>query len=200
MTLSLVQKLQSLIKLAAVVTPGSDGFAMPKHQIQYKGKLGESVPWFPFGFHAVPTPDSFTLVVSPNARPEERVDFPSSAQDRIPVAVGEVIVYHPATKSKMHFKADGTIDIASDVQVNVTAPLTQVNGDLDVTGTFGVAGTAQFQSNVEIDANLTVDLQSTLTGDVSFGGATNVTNSNGVVDLTEHRHTRGGTQGTIPEN
>ena len=177
MTLSLVQKLQSLIKLAAVVTPGSDGFAMPKHQIQYKGKLGESVPWFPFGFHAVPTPDSFTLVVSPNARPEERVDFPSSAQDRIPVAVGEVIVYHPATKSKMHFKADGTIDIESDVQVNVTAPLTQVNGDLDVTGTFGVAGSAEFQSNVEID------------GDTTFGGATNITNSNGVVDLTNHGHT-----------
>ena len=178
-----------MIKVAAVVLPGSDGFAMPKNQIQYKGKVGDSVPWFPFGFHAVPTPDSFTLVVTPNARPEERIDFPSSAQDRIPVEVGEVVVYHPATKSKMHFKSDGSIDIESNVQVNVTAPLTQVIGDLDVTGTFGVAGAAQFQSDVEMDANLTVDLESTLTGDATFGGATNITNSNGVVDLTNHGHT-----------
>jgi hypothetical protein len=174
--MNIVNKIRSLIKVAMVTNPGIDSGKIPVHQLTYMGKIGNSVPWFPFGFSAVPDSNSLSLVVTPNGRSEERVDFPSSPQRRVLVETGEVVVYHPATQSKILFKSDGTINIESGIQVNVTAPLTQVNGNLDVTGTLGVAGAAQFDGALGAD------------GDATFGAA--ITDLNGIDHVT-HQHQGG---------
>jgi|TARA_R110002096_G_scaffold157101_10_gene321911 phage gp45-like len=153
--MNLINKIRSLIKLAVVTDPLQDVNAIPIHQVSYNGKVGNSVPWFPFGFNAVPDANSLSLVVTPNGRSEERIDFPSSPQRRVFVETGEVVVYHPATQSKILFKSDGTINIESVTQVNVTAPLTQVTGNLDVTGTLGVGGASQFDGDATFDAAIT---------------------------------------------
>ena len=169
--MDLINKIKSLIKIAVVTNPGVDQGTIPIHQISYLGKVGNSVPWFPFGFSAVPDENSLTVIVTPSGRSEDRIDFPSSPQRRVFVETGEVVVYHPATQSKILFKSDGTINIESAIQVNVTAPLTQVNGNLDVTGSIGVTG------SMDVD------------GAATFGAA--ITDSNGINHVT---HTHSGVQ------
>ena len=175
--MDIVNKIRSLVKIAMITNPGIDSGKIPVHQLTYMEKIGNSTPWFPFGFNAVPDINSLTLVLTPNGRSEDRVDLPSSPQRRVFVETGEVVVYHPATQSKIHFKADGSISIDSPTQVNVTAPLTQVTGDLDVTGTLGVGGAAQFDGTLDAD------------GAATFGAA--ITDSNGIDHVT-HRHTQNG--------
>tara|TARA_R110000751_G_scaffold93960_1_gene183429 strand:- start:6705 stop:7274 length:570 start_codon:yes stop_codon:yes gene_type:complete len=172
--MSLLHKIRSIIKLAVITNASSDIGAIPINEISYRGKVANSAPWFPFGFHAVPENGTLTLVVNPNARDEERIDFATSVQRRIPVSIGEVVVYHPATKSKIHFRADGSIDIDSPTQVNVTAPLTQVTGDLDVTGNVDVGGTIDVEGDATFEARILVDPLNNPTGTD--------------IDLVDHEH------------
>ena len=61
------------------------------------------------------------------------IALPGSPQTRPELEPGEVAVYHPPTGSLIRFKANGDIDI--------TAPLVTITGNLTVTGDTALAAT-----------------------------------------------------------
>jgi phage gp45-like len=92
----------------------------PNQQVSYLGKLTNSVAWYPYGFHAVAPDDALALMLTHAGGNQNH--FPGSPRQRILIEDGEVVVYHPLTGSKVHFKANGDIDVdAGTANVNVTA-------------------------------------------------------------------------------
>ncbi len=161
--------LKGLVRLAVVSSFSSDDKAFPIHKIEYMGKVADAVAWYPYGFHANPGPDALAIFFAIGGNSESRVFLPGSPEDRIddllptPLAENEVLLYHPPTKSYIHFKEDGTIDIDSQKDVNIRAIGNMV---------------AAVEGNLDVDAKGTVDIDSvgktTITGagTVKIDGAT----------------------------
>ncbi len=124
--MSVTGMLKGLVRLAVVSSFSSDDKVFPIHKIEYMGKVADAVAWYPFGFHANPGPDALSIFFAIGGNSESRIFFPGSPEDRIddllptPLAENEVLLYHPPTKSYIHFKEDGTIDINSQKDVNIT--------------------------------------------------------------------------------
>jgi hypothetical protein len=101
-------------------------------QIEYYGKPTDSVAWWPFGYHAQAENDKPAVMVT--FQGGDHVHLPGSPEERPTVADGENVVYHPSTPTtKIHFKANGDLDIESGTSVNVTAPVVTVNADTSST-------------------------------------------------------------------
>lgn len=136
--MSVIGMIKNLIRWAAITAPSADNKKFPLHQITYMGKNADCLAWYPFGYHANPGAATLALMLEANADPENRVMFPGSPKERIddllptPLAEDEILLFHPPTKSYIHFKADGTIDIDSQKDVNIRAVGNMV---VDVEGT-----------------------------------------------------------------
>lgn len=133
MTSKVLRRLRGLIRWAKTTLDMDDTGDFPVHQTTYMGKVGDAVAWFPYGFHANIPAEELALIFALQGNPEARVSLPGSPTKRIKVATGEVVVFHPSSGSKIHFKADGTIEI--------TAPLTKVIGNFEVTGDSALGAT-----------------------------------------------------------
>jgi hypothetical protein len=134
---SIRNTIKSLLRLARVAKAGDDTEEFPIQQVAYLGKVGNTVMWFPYGMHANIPADELVLMVAMQGNPEARVSFPGSPQKRVkPLAGTEVTFFHPVTGSKLHFKADGSIEIESKNGMAIT-----VAGDaaIDVTGKASLA-------------------------------------------------------------
>ncbi len=146
-----VNMIKSLIRWAVVNSLSSDDQDFPIHQIGYMGKTADAAAWYPYGYHANPGSETLALFFAVGANPENRVMMPGSPKERIdalmptPLAEGEVVMYHPTTKSYVHFKANGDIEVDSQKDVNIRVV---GNSKIDV------------QGNVDIDAGGTLDLDS----------------------------------------
>ena len=176
--MNVVGMLKNLIRWAVITAPSADDKDFPTHQITYMGKVADCLAWFPYGFHANPGAETLALMVAANADNENRVMFPGSPKERLdellptPLAEGELLVFNPLTKSHIHFKADGSIDIDSKTDLNI-----KVAGNMlaDVEGNL----------TAEVEGNLVTDVEGTITetaeGDASkviTGGDDDVTADN----------------------
>ena len=126
---------------------GGSGGQTPTQQVTYMGKVANVVPWMPYGFAASVPPDKLGIGLSILGNSDSSVYLPGSPGEDPTMAEGEVAFYHPTTGSKIHMRADGSIDILAGTVtatlsasggVTITpgsAPVT-IAGDLTVTGAF----------------------------------------------------------------
>ncbi len=161
--------IRSLLRWARTTKTGDDAGNFPVQQVGYLGKVGDSVMWFPYGMHANIPVDELVLMVSMQGNPEARVSIPGSPQKRVkPLAASEVVFFHPDTGSKLHFKANGDIEISSQKDVNV---LVAGNALVDVEGNL----TADVEGNADVDVAGNADVDVVGTADVDSVGAMAIT-------------------------
>jgi len=135
----MINRLKKLIRLARISNGGADDKQQPLQQIDYLGKVGNSVIFFPYGMHGNIPIDTLILMLTPNGDSASRVGIAVAPENRPKMAVNEFCLYHPKTESIIHFKNDGSIDVTAPEMVlngNVT-----INGDLDVTGATALGDT-----------------------------------------------------------
>ena len=129
--MGIVNTIRSLIRLARITSVGIDDKDFPNQQVGYLGKVGDAVMWFPYGFTANVPIDELALIFSVGANSESRIAFPSSPKLRIkPIKAGEIVIFHPLTGAKIHFKTNGNIDIETAGGVNVIAVNVNVITDI----------------------------------------------------------------------
>ncbi len=121
--------LQRLIRRVRVSATGDDTKQSPVQQVAYLGKVGDAYVLFPFGLHGNADVDTSALMFDTQGA---RVIIAGAPPGRPQMAAGEVCLYHPSTRSLVHMKADGSIDM--------TAPEIVINGNLTVSGTVTNAG------------------------------------------------------------
>jgi hypothetical protein len=118
---SIKNMVRSLLRFARTTKAGDDTGDFPVQQVGYLAKVGDTVMWFPYGMHANIPADELVLMVSMQGNPEARVSIPGSPQKRVkPLAASEVVFFHPSTGSKLHFKANGDIEIMSTKDAAIT--------------------------------------------------------------------------------
>ncbi len=167
-----VNMIKSLMRWAVVNSFSLDNKDFPIHQIEYMGKKADASAWYPYGYHANPGSETLSLLLAIGGNPENRIVMPGSPKERIdplmptPLAENEVILFHPPTKSYIHLKADGTIDIDSQKDVNIRVVgdmLADVEGDLtaDVEGdiTADAAGDANIIAGGDVDIDATANIE-----------------------------------------
>lgn len=139
---SSVRMIRNLLRWCRISRDGDDAGDFPIQQVDYQGKVGDAVVWFPYGLHAnIPTGElAVMLGIGGNA--EGRVVMPGSPNQRPKVAAGEVVIYHPPSGSKVHFRANGDIEITSTSKVKIDAPSAELTGDVTVAGDLTVTGDA----------------------------------------------------------
>ncbi len=151
-----MHRLKKLIQLVRITAGGLDDKDAPVQQIEYLGKVANGVMVFPFGFHANVDPDSLGIKVTYNAQPENRAIFPLSFLRRPKrLATGEVVVYHPKTGTKIHFRDNGDIDVVTN-----TAKSGNVNivcNDANITAAGDVAVTNTGTTTIDTTGDITVD-------------------------------------------
>jgi len=135
--------IKNVIRWAMTTRDGDDSGDCPKLQVGYLGKIGDAAAWFPYGLHANVPAGELAVMFAMNGNPESRVVLPGSAKARPhPIAVGEVVLYHPGTGSLVHLKANGDVLVqaAGNVAVEAagTADVTAA-GDITLTSATKVA-------------------------------------------------------------
>ena len=176
--------IKRLLRWGKVSRDGDDAENYPVQQVTYLGKVGDALMWFPYGYHAVVPDDTLAFLASMQGNSEARVGFPGSPTLRPRITSPEVVVYHPPTGSKIHFRANGDIEVEGvDLRVTTTGPTTitaggdvtvNSDGDVDVNATGG---------NVKIDApNI----------EAAAGATLKLMNENVVAIFNAHKHSGGG--------
>jgi hypothetical protein len=125
-----------MLRLCRVSQDATDEGKRPVHQVSYQGRPGDAVAWYSYGYHALPPLDTLALLLSLNGNAEARVILPGSPTDRPLIALGEVVIYHPATGAKLHFRASGDIEATPG-----TGAQFRVLGDFEVTGATTLSAT-----------------------------------------------------------
>lgn len=185
----MMNRIKSLLRWARISGTTADDTDIPVQQSDYLGKVGDALIWLPYGYHASLPIDTLAIILAMSANADARVALPGSPRLRVqPIAVGENVVYHPGTGTKIHFKANGDIDIETKTpeggtQGNINVIANDVNvtaaGDAAVVA---VDATITSSGNVLVDCegNVTVDSEATVTVDgatevkVESAGAVNV--------------------------
>jgi phage gp45-like len=171
---------------------------IPEQEVQYSGKIGNSVAWFPYGFHANLPKDTRGVMLNLGSEPSNRVVLGGSPDQRILIETGEVVIYHPNSGSKIHFRANGDIDIATDTNINVSANdvTLEAAGNVEM----GVGGNVEMsvdgdvsvdsEGTVTIDAATKVDI---LSSEVNIGtaGLEKLMNETAMATFNGHTHTIG---------
>ena len=128
----MMNRLKKLARLVRISKGGSDDKQHPSQQVEYMGKVGNIVMFFPYGMHGNIAVDSLALMITPNSDPASRIGIAVAPENRPKMEADEFCLYHPKTEAIIHFKNDGSIDVTAPEMVlngNMT-----INGDLDVTG------------------------------------------------------------------
>jgi len=185
--------LRNLIKMATVDMASSDDGELPIQQILHNGKTTQAFILFPYGIHANLPPRALLTTFNIFGNEQNKVAMGGLPQERIKeLKEGEVVFFHPLTKSKIHFKENGDIDIESIKDLNLLTK--NVNGqhenvDLATKNiTINADGTIEISAN---ELNLTANLN--VTGDTVFAGK--VTANGKRIDET-HTHLAGSPPGT----
>lgn len=153
-------------KLWAKITKKSDeANEYPIQQATYLGRVADFFTLFPYGMHANLPKDQLGLIIDEQGR----VIIGVSAVGRIKVEEGEVVFFHPQTKSKIHFKNSGNIAIETAADVDVSAD--NVNIDASTTN-LGVGGNAIARVGDSVQVTVVGGSSSgTHTGVITSGGA-----------------------------
>ena len=148
----MLNKLKSIIRLALVTNTSSDDKQFPVQQVTERGKFSDVMVMLPYGIHANMSVDALVALLAVNADESSAIAIGGYTADRPQMAEGENCIFHPPTGTKIHFKANGTIEIntgGSDTTMNLT-------GNLNVSG------------NIVADGEVTAG-DVTLTGHVHAG-------------------------------
>ena len=70
--------IKSLVRLCRTTLAAKDDKAFQTQQVEYFGKVGDAIPWFPYGIHANVPADKLCLMFNLHANNEARFTFPSS--------------------------------------------------------------------------------------------------------------------------
>lgn len=138
--MSVTAKIKSMLRWGATSLLTDENGQFPIQQYTYHGKTGDAVNWFAYGYHASPPSGQMAMLYSMQGNTEARVAFPGSPEDRPTIAENEVTVYHPTTGSKVHFKADGSIEVVTTVKVKLDTPTVELTGDATIAGDLAVTG------------------------------------------------------------
>ena len=148
----MLKKLQNLIRQARISATSADDQQFPVQQVEYLGKVADSIISFSYGVHGNIPKDTLVLIGTVQGDASNRVVLGVVPTDRPKMAPGETCVYHPPTGTIIHFLEDGDLNVKSAVKVTVDAP------------------EAVFTGNVQIDGNLTVTGDTTLSDTVTSNG------------------------------
>lgn len=142
--------LRNLIKLCRFSKTESDSAQFPVQQVSYLDKAGDALVAMPYGSHANIPENALGALFQISEQEQNRAVLPISPGDRPhPIESGEVVYFHPATGTKIHFKSSGDIDISTianlnivaATQVQITAPNISLIGSVTVSGSLAVSGT-----------------------------------------------------------
>jgi hypothetical protein len=179
--------LRRLLRWAKVSLNSADGDDWPVQQVVYLGKTGDSLQWFPYGYHANIPVGQLTIIGSLMGKAEMRVSFPGSPLERPQIASDENVVYHPPTGSKVHFRSNGDIEITADNgnQVHLLRDKIWVDTPFDLDADVGGKVTVDAVGNIEASAggDVDVDAGGNVTVD-SVGNTTITVGGDAVVDAT----------------
>lgn len=110
----MIRLLRNLIKRAIVTKAGKDDGALAVQQISHNGKASQSEIVFPYGVHANLPVDSLLTCFLIEGVEQNKAAIGGMPQNRIKnLPVGEVVFFHPLTKSKLHFKNGGEIEVVA---------------------------------------------------------------------------------------
>lgn len=161
---SSVDLIKRMVRWARVSRNDDDSGNFPVQQFSYHGKTGDAVMWFPYGFHANVPEDQLSLLLNVQANSEARVAFPGSPIERPKLGTAiEVVIFHPPTGSKIHFKANGDIELVTTTKVKVDAPSAEFTGNVAVIGDITAA-------DITASGDLDVTGSATLGATVTAGG------------------------------
>ncbi len=166
--MSIGDKIQRIIRWCFVSKTTADTGDFPVQQISYMAKVTESPAWYPYGYHAVAKEDALGLMLTHQGG--THVHLPGSPRERILIADGEVIVYHPDTKSRVHFRTNGDIDVltvGSDINITSAANVNVVAAqDINITA----AGETKITSTGDVTIDVAGDIK-TLSDSTKFANA-----------------------------
>ena len=129
----MVSDFNNLIKVCRISNTGVDSDQYPVQQVSYLGKAVASFIAMPYGSHANLPVNELGILLQISTQEQNRAVIPLSPKRRPKgLAPGEVVYYHPITGSKIHFRNNGDID--------VTAPNTNLAGNVTISGNLNVAG------------------------------------------------------------
>lgn len=182
----MLQKLRNLLRLGVVSSSGDDRKTLPSQLVDYHGKEGDAVPWYPYGLHGVAEEGSYVLIIGLNGNSEERICIPTSMLKRPMGDPGEVFLFHPPTGTQIKLDASGNVVVTAvgEVQVNsptlvkITAPDVEIVGNLDVSGDVGIGGDTQMTGDLEVIGATTL-------------GTTVTSNAKDISDSHQHNTTSG---------
>lgn len=124
-------KLINLVKLAVTtgIETSNNDSQFPIQQIEYLGKVADCLIVFPYGQFSRLPKDQLLVVLSIGAEEENRVAMGSGdPADRPEIEQGEMVYFHPLSKTFLKFKNNGELEIDSKGDLNIT-----VVGDCNIT-------------------------------------------------------------------
>ena len=163
--------MRNMTRRAIITLGGSDDKDFPIQQVDYLGKAVDCEMISPYGHHAnLPINKQVLLTMwAVQGQEDYRVGMgytPKLRPKDLPV--GEVVFYHPLTKSRIQFKNNGDIEI--DATGDNGSVVLTVNKDLSIT----VLG----DTNINISGTATVTCPTTnWTGDINLTGNLDVSGS-----------------------
>lgn len=165
----MLNRLINLIKRGRVSRTDSDSRKLPIHQVTYMGDTAEFVAIFPYGVHANLPEDAIVTLFSVNGQEQNLAGIGEVPEKRIKnLESGEVVFFHPTTKTRIHFKNNGDLDIDVIGDVNLNA--NNVNIDAAVSN-IGVGGNniARVGDSVEVNVG-SGSSSGTWSGTITSGG------------------------------
>jgi len=119
--------IKELIKFITVTLAGSDSDQFPVQQVSFMENTADAFIIFPYGMSANAAKDALGVCFSVNGDDQNLAALVTSAKERIKnLEEGEVIFFHPKTKSFTYYKNNGDIDIETKSKVNVVAVQTNL--------------------------------------------------------------------------
>lgn len=123
----LLHKIKTLFKLARLVSSDTSG-DIKKGTFFYMGSATEGLLFSPYGIMSNPPDGSGIMAFSQNGNEANQIGIAVNIEDIVEGSKDtDVVIGNPISKTFIHFKADGEMDIISPVKVNVIAP------DIDLT-------------------------------------------------------------------
>lgn len=137
------------INKIVVDSDSKDDTDRPIQNINYLGRKGSTEAFFPYGMHANVPKGFLGVLFTILKQASNRMAMFSSGQERIKVATGEVVFFHPATKAKTHYKNDGSIV----TKTKFCTIVAKADGELNVNGaTITADGKVITKEGVDLDA------------------------------------------------
>lgn len=175
---------RNLLRWARITKAGVDGKQFAEQQVSYMGKVADSVMVFPYGMHGNVPVDYLTVMAAMAGNAENRAVLGCLPKTRPELAEGETAFYHPPTNAFIIWRSTGALEIQTGEgggapitvvasQVDVTAPVINMTGDVTIDGNLSVTGSGSAATLPAIVTSGGQDISGTHThGGVQTGGGT----------------------------